>query len=69
MLVILPIHYMIDILNKVTNEGIRVNAVRPGLIETEVHASGGDANRINRLLWCLCYAEAPRKNLPKQYCG
>lgn len=26
-------------------EGIRVNAIRPGLIETEIHASGGYANR------------------------
>jgi NAD(P)-dependent dehydrogenase (short-subunit alcohol dehydrogenase family) len=25
--------------------GIRVNAVRPGIIETDIHASGGDADR------------------------
>ena len=29
--------------------GIRVNAVRPGLIETDIHAAAGDANRVNRL--------------------
>jgi len=30
-------------------EGIRVNAVRPGVIHTEIHASGGDAGRADRI--------------------
>ena len=30
--------------------GIRVNAVRPGLIETDIHASAGDAARVGRLM-------------------
>ncbi|MEZ5843353.1 MAG: SDR family oxidoreductase [Hyphomicrobiaceae bacterium] len=30
-------------------QGIRVNAVRPGLIETEIHADMGDAERTKRL--------------------
>ncbi len=30
-------------------EGIRVNAVRPGLIETEIHASGGLPDRVREL--------------------
>ena len=29
--------------------GIRVNAVRPGLIDTDIHASGGVPNRVNDL--------------------
>lgn len=34
---------------EVANEGIRVNGVRPGLIYTDMHASGGEANRVDRL--------------------
>jgi NAD(P)-dependent dehydrogenase (short-subunit alcohol dehydrogenase family) len=34
---------------EVANEGIRVNAVRPGLIYTDIHASGGEPNRVDRL--------------------
>ncbi len=34
---------------EVAAEGIRVNAIRPGLIETAIHAKGGDAGRAQRL--------------------
>lgn len=34
---------------EVAAEGIRVNAVRPGLIHTDIHASGGVPDRVDRL--------------------
>lgn len=34
---------------EVAEEGIRVNGVRPGLIYTDMHASGGEPDRVARL--------------------
>ena len=39
----------VGLAKEVAQEGIRVNAVRPGPIHTDIHASGGEPNRIERI--------------------
>lgn len=34
---------------EVAAEGIRVNGLRPGFVYTDIHASGGEANRVDRV--------------------
>jgi NAD(P)-dependent dehydrogenase (short-subunit alcohol dehydrogenase family) len=54
--------FTVGLAREVAAEGIRVNAVKPGLVDTEIHAANGEPGRLQRLMGTIPMNRAGQPN-------
>jgi NAD(P)-dependent dehydrogenase (short-subunit alcohol dehydrogenase family) len=54
--------FTIGLAREVAGEGVRVNAVSPGIVDTEIHASAGDPHRAKRMAGSIPIGRAATPN-------
>ena len=58
--------FTLGLAREVAEEGIRVNAVRPGFVYTDIHASGGEPGRVDRV---KALVPMKRGGMPEEVAG